>query len=102
MRLRASGDMKEENTNLDIKHEVELVNFAKAVLSTNKLEISEASKQLVEKIGVEGMLDAAAIIAFFNAINRVADATGIDLDNEVEASEYYQNLSEQFHVKDEG
>jgi alkylhydroperoxidase family enzyme len=102
MRLRASGDMKEENTNLDIKHEVELVNFAKAVLSTNKLEITEASKQLVEKIGVEGMLDAAAIIAFFNAINRVADATGIDLDNEVEASEYYQNLSEQFHVKDEG
>jgi DNA-binding phage protein len=99
MRLRASGNMKEENTNLHIEHELELVNYAKAILSTNELEIIEASNRLVDKIGVEGMLDSAAIIAFFNAINRVADATGLALDNEVKQSEYYQNLSEQFHVK---
>ncbi len=38
--------------------------------------------ELSERLGAKGLVDAAAVVGFFNAIDRVADATGIPLDPE--------------------
>ena len=37
---------------------------------------------LIAKMGHEALVDTAAIIATFNAIDRVADATGIPLEED--------------------
>jgi hypothetical protein len=37
---------------------------------------------LKQALGIKGLVDAAAVVGFFNAIDRVADATGIPLDPE--------------------
>ena len=37
---------------------------------------------LLRTLGPEGLVDAAAVIGLFNAIDRVADATGIPLEAE--------------------
>jgi hypothetical protein len=44
--------------------------------------LAEARARLSERLGANGLVDAAAVVGFFNAIDRVADATGIPLDPE--------------------
>jgi len=43
-------------------------------------------QQLAEEIGGEGLVDAAAVIAMFNYADRVADATGIPLDEMLDST----------------
>ena len=59
----------------------DLLAFAEATLSGNDGELAAARKALLDQLGGEGLADAAAIVAGFNAIDRVADATGIPLDS---------------------
>jgi hypothetical protein len=42
--------------------------------------VSERRQVLVEDLGVEEAVDAASVAAFFDALDRVADATGTDPD----------------------
>jgi hypothetical protein len=44
--------------------------------------LKRARAGLSERLGAKGLVDAAAVVGFFNAIDRVADATGIPLDPE--------------------
>ena len=44
--------------------------------------LTRARAGLSERLGAKGLVDAAAVVGFFNAIDRVADATGIPLDPE--------------------
>ena len=44
--------------------------------------LARARAGLSERLGAKGLVDAAAVAGFFNAIDRVADATGIPLDPE--------------------
>lgn len=59
-----------------------LVDFAEAVLSGDNGQLARARLNLTEAIGSEGFVDAAAVVANFNAIDRIADATGIPIDAE--------------------
>jgi len=43
--------------------------------------LAEARRQLVAVVGPEGLLEAAATVAAFNGLVRVADGTGIELDD---------------------
>jgi hypothetical protein len=43
--------------------------------------ISETRTQLELEIGPTGIVDTAAVIAVFNVVDRVADATGIPVDD---------------------
>ena len=45
-------------------------------------QLDESRAQLLAKIGPEAFVDSAAICAFFNAIDRVADSTGTPLETE--------------------
>ncbi len=54
--------------------------FAGAICRNDLAAVAQARDQVVDALGVAAMIDAAAVIAAFNAYPRVADATGIPLE----------------------
>jgi hypothetical protein len=63
--------------------ESELVAFAEAAMGDNRQAISNARKNLAERVGIEGMIDSAGVVANFQRMVRIADGTGIPLDTPV-------------------
>jgi hypothetical protein len=57
--------------------------YAEAILDRS-LNAAEARAACIEVLGKEATVQAASIVASFDGINRVADATGIRLDPETE------------------
>jgi hypothetical protein len=84
--LRESSKAKGENYDLalltgvkgdgNVPHGALLVSFAEAVLGTDDARLSAIRSEIRAKLG-----DAAAIAATFNAIDRVADSTGIPIED---------------------
>lgn len=64
----------------------ELIAFARAVHDGAAAQITEAREKLQAAAGPEAVGDAAAVVALFMAINRVANATGTRLDDRFEAA----------------
>ena len=60
----------------------ELLAFTNAV-ELGRSDINETRRALAAVIGDQGAIEAAAIIAIFNGLVRVADGTGIQLDDGV-------------------
>jgi hypothetical protein len=58
----------------------ELGRFAKAICDNDASTIAECRAAVTDRLGTAAMLDAAATVAAFNAFPRVADATGIPLE----------------------
>ncbi len=96
MRLRVSGDHTDNDYDLRaVMGEIgaragvkqgELMNaFVEAVLDRDRPAIEAARAAIVEELGAAAMVDAAAVIAAFNAYPRIADATGIPLEDAKEA-----------------
>ena len=65
-----------------VPHGAFLVDFAEAVLGDNEERLSRVRTAVRASLGDAALVDAAAVVGFFNAIDRVADATGIPLDPE--------------------
>ena len=65
-----------------IPHGQLLVEFAEAVLADSDEQLLRVRSALRGSLGDAALVDAAAVVGFFNAIDRVADATGIPLDPE--------------------
>jgi hypothetical protein len=65
-----------------VPHGALLVEFAEAVLDGDDARLSKARAVMRDTLGANALVDAAAVVGFFNAIDRVADATGIPLDPE--------------------
>jgi hypothetical protein len=63
-----------------------LVRFADAVLGDDEIALMRARDALAAALGPSGLVDAAGVIGLFNAIDRVADATGIPLEPEKAAA----------------
>jgi hypothetical protein len=95
--LRGSSEAKGENYDLtlltggggdgNIPHGALLVAFAEAVLGSDDERLSAVRLEVRAMMGDAALVDASAIAATFNAIDRVADATGIPLeDNKAEAT----------------
>ena len=59
-----------------------LVEFAEAVLGEDEPALFAARARLRAALGPQGLVDAAGVVGLFNAIDRVADATGIPLEPE--------------------
>jgi hypothetical protein len=57
-----------------------LLAFADATIAGAPGEIAQARGAVEAGLGDEAMIDAAAVIAGFDAITRVADGTGIPLE----------------------
>ena len=63
-----------------------LTRFANAVLGDDPGELSAARTAIAETMGGAGLTDTAGVAALFNAIDRVADSTGIPLEDEKAAA----------------
>jgi hypothetical protein len=57
-----------------------LVAFADAALGCDDAHLSAVRTEIRTKMGDSALVDAAAIVATFNAIDRVADSTGIQIE----------------------
>ncbi len=64
-----------------VPHAAILLAFADAALSFDPVRMDPARAAIVTTLGEEAMLDAAAVVAGFNGITRIADATGIPLED---------------------
>lgn len=62
-----------------VPHGRELLAFATAA-NLRAADLPQARTELEAAVGPEGLLEAAATVAIFNGLVRVADGTGIQLD----------------------
>lgn len=92
MLLRASGQVKGENFDLHavtegtvarsgVAHEELLVAFAEAIVGDDDGALAMARSRLLQELGPNALVDAAAVASNFERMVRIADATGIPLDN---------------------
>ena len=59
-----------------------LLNFAEAVVTgDDSAAIEHARATLIGAVGRDAFVDAAGVVASFNAVVRIADATGIPLED---------------------
>jgi hypothetical protein len=65
----------------NIPHGALLVAFADAVLGSDDARLSAIRSDIRTAMGDAALVDAAAIAATFNAIDRVADSTGIPIED---------------------
>jgi hypothetical protein len=89
--LRESSKAKGEDYDLElltgaagdgnIPHGALLVSFAEAVLGRDEAQLSAVRSAIRDRMGAAALVDAAAIVATFNAIDRVADSTGIPIED---------------------
>jgi hypothetical protein len=89
--LRASSKAKGESVDLslivgkpgdgNIPHGALLVAFSEAVLGVDDERLADTQSRIRAAMGDAALVDAAAIVATFNAIDRVADATGIQIED---------------------
>lgn len=69
-----------ENAREAIPCAAALIDFAEAAIEGDDGRLATARQGLSELLGAEAVVDAAAVIAAFNMNDRIADATGIPLD----------------------
>ena len=55
--------------------------FTDAVMACDAETISSTRKAIEATIGADAVADTAAVIAMFNVVDRIADATGIPIDD---------------------
>ena len=67
-----------------VEHGRLLADFSEAVMLDDGPRIEAVRSELEAAIGAAGIVDTAAVIAMFNVVDRVADATGIPLDESSE------------------
>jgi len=65
---------------VDIEDGALFARFAEAVITGTVPEIAAHRDALERALGNDAVVDAAAVAALFNAINRVADAIGIQFE----------------------
>jgi hypothetical protein len=63
-----------------VPHGGTLIRFADAVLGDDNGALDQARLAVRRALGAVALSDAAAVVGWFNAIDRVADATGIPLE----------------------
>ena len=57
-----------------------LIAFADAVVADDKAALQTTRRQISNTTGEAALVDAAGVAAFFNGIDRIADATGTPVD----------------------
>ena len=63
-----------------VPHGSLLTDFAEAVLGDDEARLTDIRGRIRDTIGDAAFVDAAAVIANYSALDRVADATGIPLE----------------------
>jgi hypothetical protein len=66
---------------IGVAHAAELLAFTEAVMGSDEDALARTRAALRAVLSPEGYVEVAAIIAAFNVVDRVADSTGIPLDD---------------------
>ena len=59
-----------------------LAAFAEAVVGDDGDVLANARSALTDALGTDALVDASAVASMFNAIDRIADSTGIPIDED--------------------
>ena len=76
-----SGVLEGDGAAIGVPHGELLVEFGEAMLVGDAARRGLAREAIYNALGSSGLVDAAAIVASFNAVVKVADATGIPLED---------------------
>lgn len=79
-----------------VEHAETLLAFADAVVGDDEAELERARAAVIEQLGPEQLVDAAAVASNFERMVRIADATGIPLDTPLDLMS--QDLREQLDL----
>ena len=96
MLLRVSGQMTGAEIDMaavngtvsddgGVAHAAELVTFTEAVMGDDDAALAAARQALRAALTPEAFVDACAVIGAFNVVDRIADSTGIPLDDAMAA-----------------
>lgn len=81
----ANVDLAAVNGSVDndagVEHGALLVSFTEAVMRGDQRAIDEGRQALLAVLSPESFVDVAATIGAFNVVDRIADSTGIPLDD---------------------
>lgn len=91
--LRASSDhsgkaidyaaiMGTVGNDVGIPHAELLVGFAEAVLGDDAARLEDSRRALTDALGAQALSDSAGVVGMFNALDRVADSTGIPVEDD--------------------
>jgi hypothetical protein len=69
-----------------VEHGARLVAFTEAVLRGDEATLERERRLVRALLGQEAFVDLAAVIGAFNVVDRIADATGIRLDESLAAT----------------
>jgi hypothetical protein len=69
-----------------VEHGARLLAFTEAVMGDDDEVLARERVALRELLSPEAFVDAAAVIGSFNVVDRIADATGIPLDDMIQAA----------------
>jgi len=64
-----------------------LLEFVDAITGVSNEDLSSAQLRVIEELGPEALVDAAAVFGNFAMMNRIAEGTGIPLAPQMEARE---------------
>ena len=62
-----------------IAHGALLADFAECVVGDDGAALEEARSAVIDALGTDALVDACAVAAMFNAIDQVADSTGVPI-----------------------
>ncbi len=79
-----------------VAHAEALVGFVDALVGRDEDVLERARARLLDEVGPEGLVDAAAVAANFERMVRIADSTGIPLDGPLDVMS--ADLRQQLHV----
>ena len=90
--LRASGQhaghtydvgsvLNGDGASVGVPHGEALIEFAEAMLTGDRARQSKAREALHSAMGGAALVDAAAIVASFNSVVKLADGSGIPLED---------------------
>jgi len=69
-----------------VPHGAALVEFGEAMLRGDEARRARAREAILHDLGPEALVDAAAVVASFNAVVKLADGSGIPLEDFKEAA----------------
>ena len=75
-----------------------LLEFAEAVIAGDPDRLDRARAAVMQTMGAAALVDAAGVVGLFNAIDRVADATGTPL--EASKAEQSEELRDQLRINE--
>ena len=75
----------EAATSSDVEHGNLLLAFTEAMVRDDEAALTQARYAVIEGISPEAMVDAAGVASNFERMVRIADATGIQLDERMAA-----------------